>query len=128
MALVESILLALLLLVPLIWLLGMLDHLHRAALGTTTAAREAGFALAGSQDPAVDDPSTVVALSLTAQGLDPGRAEVDVSLDDGDERGGVVRVQVRYRVPVLDLPLLGDLPAVSVNATHNAVIDPYRSR
>ena len=128
MALVETILLAFVLIVPLVLLLGMLDHIHRAALGATTAAREAGFALAGSSDPASEDPAGAVALALRGQGLDIQRAGVEVSLPERSERGGLIRVQVRYRVPLVDIPALGDLPGVSITATHDAVIDRYRSR
>ena len=128
MALVETVLLALVLIVPLLWLLGMLDHVHRAALGATTAAREAGFALAAAPDSSAQDLRGVVALGLRGQGLDPERAGVDISRADGTERGGTVRVQVRYRVPMLDIPVLADLPGVWVRATHDVVIDRYRSR
>lgn len=125
---VETILLTLVLIVPLIWLLGMLDHIHRAALGSAAAAREAGFALAGSPDPAAEDPAAAVALALRGHGLDPDHATVDRYLPGGGDRSGFVRVQVRYRVPMLDIPLLADLPGVWVSATHDAVIDRYRSR
>ena len=128
MALVETVLLALVLIIPVLWLLGMLDHVHRAALGATTAAREAGFGLAAAPESSAQELRRLVVLGLRSQGLDPNRAGVDISRADGTERGGTVRVEVRYRVPMLDVPMLADLPAVWVRATHDVVIDRYRSR
>lgn len=130
MALVESILLGLVTIVPLVWGLTMLDHVHRAALGATTAAREAGFAAGRLRDPAADHASVerAVALALNAQDLDVDRARVEVSFPEGTVRGALIRVAIRYPVPMLDVPALGDASSVWVTARHDAVIDRYRSR
>jgi hypothetical protein len=130
MALVESILLGLVMIVPLVWGLVMLDHVHRAALGATTAAREAGLAAGRLADSTIDRSSVdrAVALALRSQQLDTDRARVELSFPEGMVRGGLVRVGIRYPVPMLDLPVLGELPSVWVTAHHDAVIDRYRSR
>jgi hypothetical protein len=130
MALVEAVLLGLVLMVPLVWLLGVLDHVHRAALGATTAAREAGFAVASATDPqrARDSMQRAIALALDDHSLDVERARVHLSLPDGGERGSVASVEVRYPVPVIDVPAFGGLPSVWVTARHVATVDPYRSR
>lgn len=131
-ALVETILLGLLLLVPLIWTLGVLADIHRSALATTAAVREAGFEAARSIDrsSAVRAIDRAVSQAFADQGLDPSLAHVDVSLPRGLERGAPVEVEVSVRVPVLQAPLLGRVsgPSVTVRAAHVTRIDPYRSR
>ena len=130
-ALIETLLLGLLLLVPLIWGLGVLSELHSAALATTAAAREAGFdaaraTSAGEAERRVDE---AVARALIDHGVDPARARVEWSAS-ALERGAAVEVRVSYEVPVLQAPFLGSVggPSISVNATHVARVDPYRSR
>ncbi len=129
MALVEAILLGLVLIVPLVWLLGFLDHVHRAALGATAAARSAGFTAAAAAHLA-DAPRVqqAVALALRDQHLSMDRAEVEASLSDDGQRGGLVRVEVRYAVPMIGLPHIGHLPSLIVTARHNVLVDPYSSR
>lgn len=129
-AVVEAILLSLVLIVPLVWLLGMLNQVHRAALGASAAAREAGFALARGTDPGEDGDrvDVTVAVALKDHQLDVGRARVDLSLSDGTSRGGLLRIEVRYPVPMLDLPVLKQLPSIWVTARHDAIVDRYRSR
>ena len=128
MALVEAILLGLVLMVPLLWMLGFLDHAHRAALGATAAARSAGFEVAASTYPADAQVELAVALALKDQGLTADAAELDVRLSKDGERGDLVQVEVRYPVPMLDVPSIGQLPSLWVTARHDAVVDPYRSR
>lgn len=128
MALVEAVILGLVLMGPLLWLLGFLDHVHRAALGATAAARSAGFEVASSADPSDARVGPGVALALRDQGLTAGEVIVDVSVSGGGERGALAQVEVRYPVPMLDLPSIGRLPSLWVTARHDAVIDPYRSR
>lgn len=130
-ALVETMLLGLVLLVPLIWALGVLSELHRAALATTAAAREAGFDAARAASPieARERVDAAVGVALADHGLDP--AGVDVRWSTGRlQRGGQVQVRVEYEVPVLQAPFLGSVggPGITVAATHVARVDPYRSR
>lgn len=129
-ALVETILLGLLLLVPLIWTLGVLADIHRTALAATAAAREAGFEAArttshGTARRAVD---RAVAQAFANQGLDP--AGVRVQMSGRIERGAAIEVRIAYPVTVLQAPLLGRVagPSVWVRARHVARVDPYRSR
>ncbi len=131
-ALLETLLLSLLLLIPLVWLLMVLAHVHRGALGATAAAREAGFEAARSSDlsqagRAVD---TAVSEALKDHGLDPSHARVRWAASPDLLRGGFVEVEVSYSVPVFSVPFLGQVggPAVSVEARHRSRIDPFRSR
>lgn len=129
-ALVETLLLGVLLLVPLIWALGVLSELHRAALATTTAAREAGFDAARTTTPGEAQAriDAAVTAALIDHGVDPSGARVEWTSDL--ERGGRVELRVSYDVPVLQAPLLGSVtgPSISVSASHVARVDPYRSR
>lgn len=130
-AIVETLLLGLVLLVPLIWTLSVLADLHRAALATTAAAREAGFDAARATTPAEAERrvEAAVASALSNHGMDPRRAEVEWT-SSGLGRGEAIELRVSYDVPVLRAPFLGSVsdPSISVSASHRARIDPYRSR
>jgi hypothetical protein len=130
-AVVEVILLGLLLLIPLMWLLGVLADLHRGALASTAAAKEAGVSAARASDPAGMDAAVdrAVAQAFRDHGLDPRRAEVQVRAGGG-VRGAAVEVVVGYDVTVLQVPFIGRVsgPSIGVTAKHVARIDPYASR
>ena len=130
-ALTEVILLGLLFLIPLIWALGVLSELHRAALASSAAARDAGLDAARSADlveagAAVDE---AVARAFADVGLDPQDARVRWSAGAGLTRGGAIEVEVTYPVTVLQAPLLGHVsgPSISIRAVHSVRVDPYRS-
>ena len=130
-AIIETLLLALLLLVPLVWALGVLADLHRGALATTAAAREGGFDAARLSDAnaanaAIDE---AVARAFVDHGLNPADAKVSWS-GSPLQRGAAVDVKVSYSVPVFQAPLLGRVagPSIVVEARHVARIAPFRSR
>ena len=129
-ALVEFSSLAVLLMVPLVYVLLTVFQVQRAAFGVTEAARQAGRAYVTADDP--------------AQGRQRARAAADLALaDQGLELcasclappagaltpGGSVTVRVEHRVV---LPLLGGLfrgavpPSIPVRATHVEVVDRFR--
>jgi hypothetical protein len=130
-ALIESILLGLVFLVPVIWMLGMLAQVHRAALASTAAVREAGFDAARAQDRpgAARAIEQAVAASFADHQLDPDRVRLRWSAPRGFQRGGTVEVEVSYPVSVVQMPLFGSGPGPSINivARHVARIDPFRS-
>jgi hypothetical protein len=130
-ALVEVILLGLLLLIPLMWLLGVLADLHRGALASTAAAKEAGVSAARESDPTEMEAEVdrAVAQAFRDHGLDPRHAEVRVRAGGG-VRGAAVEVIVGYDVTVLQAPFIGRVsgPSIGVTARHVARIDPYASR
>ena len=131
MAMVETLLLGLLLLVPLIWALTTLSQLHRAALATTAAAREAGFdaARATTVPDAERRIEAAVAAAFDDHGLDPDAARVQW-VRPALVRGGAVEIRVSYPTAVFQAPFLGSVtgPEVWVNASHSARVDRYRSR
>lgn len=130
-SLVEAILLSLLFLVPMLWALGVLAELHRAALAGTAAARSAGFEAARSSTSADANRSVsaAVATAFENHGLDPQNVSVEFQAS-GLQRGERIEIVVRYPVTVVQAPLLGRVagPSIWVDASHMAVVDPYRSR
>lgn len=128
-AMVEGILLTLVLVVPVIWLLGVLADVHRGALAATAAAREGGFAAARTRDPVAADKAieAAVTTAFLNHGAD-GRA-ARVRWAGRLEGGGRVEVLVAYPVPVLQAPFLGRVggPSVWVRARHAAAVDRYGS-
>ena len=131
-ALIEALLLGMLLLVPVVWMLSVFSELHAAALGTTSAAREAAFEAARSPD-AIEADRQVTRMtdrSIADLGLNPDLVEVTWAPARGWARGATIEVLVTYRVPAFQAPLLGHItePAIAVSARHVATIDRYRSR
>lgn len=130
-AVIETFLVGLLLLAPLMWGLGVLADLHRSALAAAAAAREAGFDASRASDPASAARAIEVAVrgAFRDQGLESDDARVQWSLG-GLERGAAVQIRVEYPVTVLQAPFLGKVagPSILVRAAHVARVDPYRSR
>lgn len=129
-ALVEFSYLAVLLMVPLVYVLLTVFQVQRAAFGVTEAARQAGRAYVTADDAAQGRVRARVAadLALRDQGLTlcpsclapPAGALAP---------GGSVSVRVEHRVV---LPLVGGLfrsavpPSIPVRATHVEVVDRFR--
>lgn len=131
-ALVETVLLGLVVIVPLIWALGVLGALHRGALAATAEAREAGLDAARAPDLASADRSVAaaVAAAFRNQGLDPSEALVRWTAGPALRRGAAVEVEVTFPVTVVQAPLLGAVsgPSIWIEARHVARVDLYRSR
>jgi hypothetical protein len=125
-ALLEVILLGLVLIVPLVWLLGVLAQVHIAALATDAAAREIGWELTRGGDPMTGVERATIS-AFADHGLDPGVA--DVAWRGQVERGAKVRVTASYPVALASFPVLGNLsqPVFWVRATHDAHVAEYRS-
>jgi hypothetical protein len=99
-----------------------------AKLAAAGAAREAARAFI--QTPAGSDPVTTARAAavraIQSQGRDPARMTVLVS---GDlTRCSRVVAEVRYRVPLIVVPMLGDLGSgFTASAHHSELVDPYRT-
>lgn len=131
-ALIETVLLGLLFLAPVIWSLGVLADLHRGALAASAAARAAGFdaARATASNDAQRAATEAFSQAFIDHGIDPSDASLRWIHDRGFGRGRAVELEVVYPVSVLQAPLLGKVsgPSIVVRARHTARIDPYRSR
>ena len=129
-ALVEFSYLAVLLMIPLVYVLLTVFQVQRAAFGVTEAARQAGRAYATATDEAQGRARARVAADLALQ--DQGLVLCPSCLAPPAGQlvpGGTVRIRVEHRVV---LPLLGGLfrgavPAsIPVRATHVEVVDRFR--
>lgn len=127
-ALVEFSYLAIVLMVPLVYLLLTVFQVQRASFGVTEAARQAGRAYATSEDTASGLARARVAagLAMGDQGLtcDGCLTSVSGSL----EPDGQVQATVEHfvRLPVLGSLLPAGRGGVRVDATHVAQVDRFR--
>lgn len=128
-ALVEFQLLAVLLLVPLVYVLMAALDVQRTVYGATQAAREAGRVAASTGNEAA--ARYAAALSLRDQGVAEDGVAVQFRCDPGcTAPGGEITVEVSALVRLPFLPqVLADAAraAIPVSATHVAPIDRYRA-
>ena len=127
-ALIETIFLCLILLIPVAWGLAALDRVHRAALASTAAVRDAGFEAVRAADMASADLAIdrAVAGALRDQGLDMTDADVRWAAPGELARGTRVDISVTYEVDVF-----GDwvpFASVPVSARHSLFVEQYASR
>lgn len=130
-ALIETLLLGLLLMAPLLWGLTVLADIHRNALAAAAAAREAGFEASRASDVATArrEAERAVGTAFRDHGLDPSEAALRWSVGRL-ERGASLEIVVSTKIPVLQAPFLGKVsgPFIAVDARHVARVDPYASR
>jgi hypothetical protein len=131
--LVETILVALVFFVPLFWLMGVLSVMHRSALASASAARDAGSEISRSTDMASGSAAMDAAIhqALVDHGIDPREAQVSVAAPAGLARGAKVTIQVAVPVSVAQAPLLGEAswgPEVWIRSSFVAIVDPFASR
>lgn len=131
-AMVEFVYLAVLLMVPLVYVLILVFQVQQAAFGTTEAARQAGrsYARADSVQQAEQRSRAAAALALRDQGIRSG-ADTHITCIGGClVPGSRVTVTVTYFVK---LPLLGSIfgdrqrGTIKVQATHTEYVDRFRS-
>ncbi len=133
-ALVEFVYLAVLLMVPLVYVLISVFFVQRAAFGTTEAARQAGraYARAATVDEAERRATAAARLVLADQGLVLGPSDLTFTCRGGPCLSGGSRVQITVKHPVR-LPILGavfgasDRGAIPVSATHTEYVDRYKA-
>ncbi|HLN77893.1 MAG TPA: hypothetical protein VK204_12670 [Nocardioidaceae bacterium] len=133
-ALVEFTWLAILLMVPLLYVVLTVFEVQRAAFGVSSAARSAGraFTEAPTEAVAVEHAVAATELALEDQHLDVGRRSLDVrcSPDPVDclRPGSVVTATVAYPVPLPLLPsvLGGQRPSIRVEAQHTVPYGTFR--
>lgn len=127
-ALVEFVLLAVLLLVPLCYLLLAVFELQRAAHAATTATREAGraFVTAPDLERAHARADAAARIAFTDQGLADGDASVRIECAGPEgclDPGAVVwaSVELSVRLPLMPASWL------SVQARHAERVDEFRA-
>ena len=130
-AMVEFTYLAVLLMVPLVYVLLTVFQVQRAAFGVTEAARQAGraYATADTVPTGLARAEAAAALALRDQGLEAA-GPPDVSSTAGVSPDAQVTTTVLYRV---SLPLFGGLfdgtvpPNIPVRATHVEYVDRFKN-
>jgi len=133
-AVVEFSWLALLLLVPLMYVMLAVFDVQRAAYGATAAARAAGRAFvivpAGlTEDEARAHAFEAARLAMADQGVDLGRGEVSIRCEPAClEPGSTVTVELETEValPLIPDVLGGDRPAIRISASHTEPYGDYR--
>ena len=130
-ALVEFTYLAVLLMVPLVYVLLAGFFVQRAAFGVTEAARQAGraYARAGSESEGTARAAAAAALALRDQGITGSRPPTITCLGGPClQPGSRVRVRVSYTVLLPVFPAVlgrGRSPGIPVTATHIEVVDRF---
>lgn len=133
-ALVEFSWLAILLLVPLVYVVLAVFDVQRAAFGVSSAARAAGraYTTAPSEAAAVDHAVAAADLALRDQDVEVSRRSLEItcSPDPGNclAPGSVVTVVVGYPAPLPLLPdfLGGQRPSIHVEAVHAVPYGSFR--
>ncbi|GAB4083915.1 hypothetical protein GCM10028784_05450 [Myceligenerans cantabricum] len=129
---VVEVLLAVLLLVPLVYLVVVVGRVQAGTFAAETAAREAVRAVvtAESAGQAAARADTAVRIALRDQGLPDGAGSLDLECDHevcltpGGEVGAVVHVAVP--LPLVPGAIGSDVPAsVRVDAAHVGTVDRY---
>jgi hypothetical protein len=132
-ALVEVTWLAILLLVPLVYLVLAVYDVQRHAFATTAAARAAGRAFVLAPDVAQGSAAARAAaeVALRDQGVDAGDVDLRLTCRPAGDclaPGSVVRVDVhsQVRLPLVPSALGGGAPSVRVDARHTVPYGTFR--
>ena len=132
-ALVEVTWLAILLLVPLVYLVLAVYDVQRHAFAATAAARAAGRAFVLAPDVAQGTAAARAAAEVALADQDVDAGEVDLRLTCRPAGvclapGSVVRVDVRtqVRLPLVPTALGGGAPSIRVDATHSVPYGTFR--
>jgi Flp pilus assembly protein TadG len=133
-ALIEVTWLAILLLVPLVYLVLAVFEVQRSAFAVNAATRAAAraYVLAPSEAEAAGRARAAAAVALGDQGVDLQEGAMSVSCSPSPEDclapGSVVRVSMRLAVPLPLMPdaLGGDRPSIRVEGTHAVPYGSFR--
>jgi hypothetical protein len=141
-AVVELVVVALTLLVPLVYAMVVMADVQRALLATSAAAREAGRVYVTGPDRVAAERRAGAAYRevLVSYGMRAGDPRASLRLRSGCPAqrasgcaggfgpGAEVEVVVTYRVPVARLPFLGAVagPGIVIGATQHTRVDRYR--
>ncbi len=133
-AMVEFVFLAVLLMVPLVYVLLTVFRVQGAAYAVSSAAREAGrvFTTTESSDGASDRAFAAAAMVMRDSGLalSPRELHIRCAADPCLTPGATVDVSIAYRValPLVPRVFHGSAPAtVRVTSDHLEVVDRFRA-
>jgi len=130
-AIVEFVVLAVVLMVPVAYAVVVVSHLHAATFGAITAAREAARAYVTADTTAQGSARAraAAALAMADQGMPPPVVTIECLNGSCLSPGSRVRVQVESRVVVPFMPVgvhsvRGTIPVIAVQED---TVDSYRS-
>jgi len=128
---IEVVWLAVLLLVPLVYVVLAVFEVQRGAFAATAAARAAGRAYVLAPTPAEAELRARAAsrIALADQGVDGGESVMSLACRPSClAPGSVVHVRVRHQVPLPLLPrvLGGQAPSLRVEAEHTVPYGTFR--
>jgi Flp pilus assembly protein TadG len=131
-AIVEFVFLAVLLLVPLVYVLLTVFAVQRAAYAVSSAAREAGRVYATSEpgEDGYERAFVAASIVMSDSGLDLSREQLQIRCDGCLEPGSTVPVTIEYDValPLLPRFLDGSAPAsIEVSSSHLEVVDRFQA-
>lgn len=107
---------------------GVIDAKLAASSAAREAARTYAEAPSGDSDDAWAAARQAARDAIEGHGRDWARTTVDPPAGGGLERCRRFTVEVRYDVPLVAVPLLGQHGrGIEVKAQHSEIIDPYRS-
>lgn len=131
-ALVEFVWLAMLLIVPLVYLLVAVFDVQRAAFGASAASRAAGraYALADTDAEGLRRARAAAEIALADQGVDRPMA-LEITCEPAPpchERGRtvVVRLSSSVALPLVPAALGGGAPSFAIRSEHRVPIGRYR--
>lgn len=128
-ATIEFIWLALILMVPLVYIVVSVFEVQRASFGATAASRSAARAFVLAPDPSVAHERAQRAAAVTLQDHGVDGARVDISCRPACHEPGSsvqVRIQVRQPLPLAPTILGEDLAAIDLEASHREPYGRYR--
>lgn len=130
-AVIEFVILAVLIMVPLALGAVVVVKVQAATFGTVTAAREAGRAFVTSDNPTQARQRALAAARLALADHNLPSPQVSIRCLNGSclAPGSSVRIEVTSRVAVPFVPTRSGKPngTVPVAAVHESVVDSYRS-
>jgi Flp pilus assembly protein TadG len=133
-AIVEFVWLAILLLVPLLYIVLAVFDTQRAAYAASAAARSASraFVTAPDQSTAYSRAEAAARLAFGDQGIDTARFTLTISCRPDPQRclapGSVVAAEVRSAadLPLMPTALGGNTPRIAVAAVHRSPYGTFR--
>lgn len=131
-AIIEFVYLAILLMVPLVYVLLTVFRVQGAAYAVSSAAREAGrvYATSESPDDAFERAYAAASIVMADSGLEFSRSQLQIACEGCLEPGSTVPVVIEFDValPLLPRFLDGSAPAsVQVTSHHLEVVDRFRA-
>lgn len=133
-ALVEVVWLAILLLVPLVYVLLAVFDVQRGSFGITAASRAAGraYVLAPDDEAGLRQARAAARVALADQGMADAPFDLDIRCEPEPRnchaRGSTVTVRLSTRVllPMAPQALGGDAPSFALDATHRVPVGRYQ--